>query len=588
LTNLVASASLVAGCAAVAGCGPEARHEASSTLERRVVVADLLEDAIQAADRQQPSRQHRRAGFATRVSVPDNARLSLRGYAKRPKNAKKDTDHAEFIVTADDRVILRKKIELRPSPKQFSTAVDLGEFAGREIDLDFSIAGVRHSSAAHWRRALLETPVALARRPSSDGPNLLLIVVDTLRADHCGLYGHDRPTTPFLDEFAQQATVYERAIAQAPWTLPSVATMLTGTDPTRHGVVAGTEVLAWSEQTIAESIQEAGISTFGVSANPLISSNKNFDQGLEELLILRNARAEEVNRETLIRIDRLDGHRWFGYVHYMDPHTPYDAPAPAGTAFVDPDYDGVFSDPKAVDRLAFTINFGLDPLFPVDEADRAHLGARYDGDILYWDRAFAELVDALSDRGLLEQTIIIITSDHGEELLEHGMVKHGPQLYQESIHVPLVVRSPGSVSGGERVDRPFELRHLPALAVGLMGLDHGGFPLPPTPDSPEASPSFSYAAPALEPRKPWPRHRIASLTGRRWKLIRWFDFDRLELYDLADDPGETVDRAETEPDAVDRMMEVLDLRLHSTPVQVDGDPALEEDLEELRALGYVQ
>jgi len=557
-------------------------------MERRVVIADLLETtATQAEDTS--TRDHRRADFSARVRVPANARLSLRGFAVRPKSSHKELNHADFVVKANDQVIFSKRLKLLDSPRRLSDVVDLSPFAGEEIDLEFAIVGVRISAAAHWRRLVIEQAISIPRQPSSDGPNLLFILVDTLRADHCSLYGHTRATTPFLDQFARHAAVYDRAISQAPWTLPSVATIFTGTDPTRHGVLAGTKVLSWRETTIAESLQEVGISTFGISANSLISPNKNFDQGFEEMSILRNAPAEDVNAAALDSIDRLSGHRWFGYLHYMDPHTPYDAPPPAGTAFIDPDYDGVFTDPKAVDRLSYTVNFGLEPLFTVNDADQRYLSGRYDGDILHWDLAFADLIGELDSRGLLKNTIIIITSDHGEEHLEHGMVKHGPQLYEESIHVPLVVWIPGAPpSGGRRFDELFELRYLPALALDLMGFDRGSFPPNPVSGSNETGAAFSYAAPAVEPHKPWPRSRIASFTSGRWKLIRWFGSDRIELYDLSRNPGERINLADAEPDTVHRLMEALDQRLLDAPLDDAPESIFDEDIEELRALGYVQ
>jgi arylsulfatase A-like enzyme len=234
------------------------------------------------------------------------------------------------------------------------------------------------------------------------------------------------------------------------------------------------------------------------------------------------------------------------------------------------------------------VNFGLEPLFAVSPADRDYLSRRYDGDILFWDRAFQELVEELRRRELLDRTIVIVTSDHGEEFLEHGMVKHGPQLYQESIHVPLLVRDPRDLTEGRRRPQLFELKNLPALVLGLLDLPGRGEIGPATGSEGAGTAGFSYASTAIEPENPWPRQRISSIIVAEWKLIRWLDTDRVELYNLADDPAEVHNLAPVQPKVVQRLVAVLDERLrheHQPSPEPEIDP---DDIEELRALGYVQ
>lgn len=306
-------------------------------------------------------------------------------------------------------------------------------------------------------------PVVTAQAPDGSG-NVLVIVVDTLRADHLPSYGYETGRTPNLDAFSRDAIRFDQAFANASWTRPSFASILSGRYPSSHAVMAKTDALPSELTTLAESYREAGFHTEGVVTNYNIGPYYNFDQGFDayhylspdfvlgaddsaaKLLLVQFLRqrietirdrtfgvqpgtayqdATVVNREVLGSIDRAPSDRpWLMFVGYMDPHDPY---------YAHP-YNG-----EAYSRAAH-------PNPTPDEA--AHLTALYDGEITYWDEHFGALVAELQRRGLYDDLTIVVTADHGEEFCEHGGFFHGTTLYDEQVHVPLFVKLPASRRGG--------------------------------------------------------------------------------------------------------------------------------------------
>jgi len=310
-------------------------------------------------------------------------------------------------------------------------------------------------------------PVVAARAPTGAG-NVLVIVVDTLRADHLPSYGYTTGSTPNLDAFARDAIRFDQAFANASWTRPSFASILTGRYPSSHGVMAKTDALPSALTTLAEAYREQGFYTSGVVTNYNVGPYFNFDQGFDEynymppsfvlgaddsaakLLLVQFLRqqiekvrdrvfgvqpgtmyqpAPSVNAEILAGLERAPaGQPWMMFAGYMDPHDPY---------YAHP-YNG-----EAYSRAAH-------PSPTPEEAD--HLRALYDGEITYWDTYFGELVAELQRRGLYDDLTIVITSDHGEEFCEHGGFFHGTTLYDEQVHVPLFVKLPRGSRGGEVVN----------------------------------------------------------------------------------------------------------------------------------------
>jgi arylsulfatase A-like enzyme/uncharacterized membrane protein YbhN (UPF0104 family) len=306
-------------------------------------------------------------------------------------------------------------------------------------------------------------PAVTRSAPEGSG-NVLVIVVDTLRADHLPSYGYETGRTPNLDAFASDAIRFDQAFSNASWTRPSFASILSGRYASSHGVMAKTDALPGDLTTLAEAYREAGWHTEGVVTNYNVGPYFNFDQGFDsyhylspdfvlgaddsaaKLLLVQFLRqrietirdralgvqpgtayqdASVVNREVLSAIEHAPGDRpWMMFVGYMDPHDPY---------YAHP-YDG-----EAYSRAAH-------PNPTPDEAE--HLTALYDGEITFWDEHFGALVAELRRRGLYDDMTIVVTADHGEEFCEHGGFFHGTTLYDEQVHVPLFVKLPASRRGG--------------------------------------------------------------------------------------------------------------------------------------------
>ncbi len=559
-----------------AGCGAP---RLGDRLERSVTVRDLLSGATGSA----ADGLLRPTDLTVTVTVPENAVLRLTGAARMPAVWPALIGRVGFVVEADGQALFKRSLWATRWQRRLDAQVDLGAVAGKTVTLTFRLEQSR--PAGFWRGASLEQLHETPRRVADAGPNLLLVVVEALRADHCSLYGYQRPTTPTLERLAAESLVFDHAISPSSWTLPSVASLLTGLYPTEHAVVAGGSCLRPELSSLAEVMQEHGLTTIGVSANRLISGFGGFDQGFEFFRELPEARAADVNRSLLTLVDQAKGRQWFAYVHYFDPHDPYDAPAPERRRFTDRSYNGPLKRNAALQELCFTQNFGLPSTVAFDQRDVDHLAAAYDEEVLHWDRNLGLLLERLRQRKLLDTTLLVVTADHGEELAEHGRFKHGRALYQESVRVPLLLRLPGTLAPG-RVEPAVEIRTLRSIVLRLLGFGdqelHGEDLRART-----SAPLFTHTARALEPRKVWPRESLAAVLDGRWKLIRTLDTGAEELFDLDADPHEKSPLGSQQGAEALRLRQLLDAWQvgAKAPAEEPVDP---ERLQALRALGYVQ
>ncbi len=293
-----------------------------------------------------------------------------------------------------------------------------------------------------------------SRRPAL---NVVIVVVDTLRQDHLATYGYARDTAPFLNSLARQGVTLD-GISPSSWTKPATASILTGLHPVTHQAIDRQDRLPEEAVTLAEILRLEGYRTFAASANGWVSPTFGFEQGFDELLLREqlNIRARELNRELLPRLLQLQ-EPFFLYVHYIDPHAPY---API------------------TDWRGGPLPTTLLPVLP-DDLAATHVRVRsaeflrravdlYDGEIRGADAGLAELVGVLRGRGLLDRTLLVVTSDHGEEFEEHGRMSHGQTLYDEVLRVPLVFHGPG-LSAGARLGRASLVDLVPTL-VDLVGV----------------------------------------------------------------------------------------------------------------------
>ena len=280
---------------------------------------------------------------------------------------------------------------------------------------------------------------------------VIVILMDAVRPDHVGCYGYTRDTTPRIDRLAEDGVVFEDAVAQAPWTLPSLATILSSTFPCQHGAerVEGTNVaMKDREVTFVELLAEAGYRTCAMSSAVLFIPKLGLSQGFEESYVV--GREEDV-LERVAAMDLTDaavswlrqnrGDRCFLFIHHYDTHYPYMADEECLNRF-NPDYEGPyrlrFGD-KSLRILKMARAGRLSEAVDLTQADVEQIKTLYDCELVRTDRAIGNLVDSLSAWGCLEKSLILISADHGEEFLERGSLDHGQTVYDESLRVPLVV-----------------------------------------------------------------------------------------------------------------------------------------------------
>jgi len=396
--------------------------------------------------------------------------------------------------------------------------------------------------------ALLSACPASVPRPT--GPNVLIIAIDTLRADALGCGGGRAGVSPRIDAFAAQSARFEFAFAHAPWTLPSFSSLFTSLPPEAHGaggdVQNGWRALGDEYTTIAERFQAAGYATHAVVNVDFLTASFGTMQGFDDV----DARISNDNHElrragptTEAALTWIDAHRtepFFLFVHAFDPHAEYDPP---------PEWRARFAEERDADGTAFrfgarehVVNHRAGRM-PLDAATLARARALYDGEVAYTDDAVGRLLDGLASRGLDENTIVVLTSDHGEEFGEHGSWEHGHSHYDELLHVPLIVRAPGVTA--RVVSEPVGLMDVAPTVCALAGITaadtfrgrdlssalRGGSPLPPLAGL-SAYGNF------------W-GNALSSWRDARWKRI---DGGATPLlFDWKADPGERTDRATTEP-----------------------------------------
>lgn len=321
------------------------------------------------------------------------------------------------------------------------------------------------------------------RAPSFSGerPNIVLISVDSLRADHLGCYGYPRSTSPEIDGLAAEGALFEVATSSSSWTLPAHAALFTGLPDSAHGVDRGSRTLAPERRTLAEALQAAGYRTAGVWSGPLLDPRFGFGQGFDAYAG-HSTTDEDWDRAVtashqivtgpgiLEKVDTLLAPRtegpFFLFVHLWDVHYDYIPPAPYDSMF-DPHYSGEVDGRDLVDYL----KLGLGDL---SRRDLEHLVALYDGEIAWTDQQIGQILRKLEALGVAEDTVVIVTSDHGEELFDHGSFGHKRKLFDESIRIPLVVRYPGRIPAGKRIGQPVRIVDVAPTIVELAGAE----PLP--------------------------------------------------------------------------------------------------------------
>jgi arylsulfatase A-like enzyme len=413
-----------------------------------------------------------------------------------------------------------------------------------------------------------------AEAPGPESRNVLLIAVDTLRADRLGYYGYERATSPEIDALLRQSAVFEDAQATSSWTLPAFASMMTGLRASTHQCWNFKSTLDDSFTTLAELLSERGFATAAVVSHVFMRERYGLGQGFEHYdtsLVRENADVSHASISSPQVTDRAAGwlREWaagddrpfFLWVHYFDPHHQY------------------------LRHKGFTRKFGLKA-----EEDL------YDGEIAFTDHHIGRLLDVLVELGVDAETTVVFVADHGEEFEEHGQLRHGRSLHAEVIHVPFAFRGPGILPG--RLGGTVSPLDLAPTVMELMGQSYpdelplAGRSLAPLLRADGTMEDLG----AVSELRLYADKSSDAIVFRRWKLIVDVSGDQPvhQLYDREEDPGELNDLVAARPDVVEQLSKLLEAQLgdaRALSALFEAGEELElspEDIDRLRELGYVR
>jgi choline-sulfatase len=299
--------------------------------------------------------------------------------------------------------------------------------------------------AAQARGIAPESPVAEAK---DQAKSVIVLLIDTMRADHLHAYNKTtRVSTPNLDAFAAEGTVFEAAQAPENWTKPSVASVLTGLYPMSHGTKQSESRLSDKALMVSEVFQQAGFATGTFLANGYVSDKFGFKQGWDQYTNYirenKSTSAENVFRDAGNWVEAHKDKRFFLYIQTIDPHVPYDPPAEFLKMYDAEAYTGSIRPRSTPDMLEKAKT--VPPKLVFNDRDRQYLEALYDGEVSYHDRYLGVFIERLKKLGLYDKVMFVVTADHGEEFYDHGSYGHGHSVYQELLHVPFIARFPGVV-----------------------------------------------------------------------------------------------------------------------------------------------
>jgi arylsulfatase A-like enzyme/Flp pilus assembly protein TadD len=398
---------------------------------------------------------------------------------------------------------------------------------------------------------------------SNDIRHVLLISIDTCRADYLGCYGYPRQTTPNIDKLADYAVLFENVISPVPITLPSHSSMLTGTIPPYHGVHNNSDYkLAESNLTLAEILKRQSFATGAIISAFVLDSQFGLDQGfgsyndtferpVENLLYFSERRGDETSRLALQWLEKNKNKKSFLFLHYFDPHIKYTPPEPFASQFAD---------------------------------------NLYAGEIAYTDYCIGQVIKKLKDLNIYDSTLLIITADHGEMLTEHGEDDHTFFIYQPAIKVPLIIKLPGNHEP-KRVKNLVGLIDIVPTLCSLLGIKpptllHGDDLSPYLGQNPQSAKNRHLYCESFTPT----RYDANPLLGLVTSQFKYIQTTRPELYDIVNDPAETKNLLQQLPDRArilqDRLKQILEqtIRKDSSSSKIELD---EQALRRLQSLGYV-
>ncbi len=448
---------------------------------------------------------------------------------------------------------------------------------------------------------------------------VIIYVVDTLRADRLGLYGYVRPTSPNIDSLAAESVVFDQAYAAAPWTPPSVASLITSTFPCEHRVISSARQLHGSVKTLAQSLLQSGYYTGGFYENSWVGSEMGLSRGFSNFVERKFPTADtHLSDDVSAFLDQVADDRFHLYLHTMETHDPH---------FVPPIYihpfgrvsQGMREDVERVSKGLKLVNMRVvqgrqnkspeeilaqqNELMSELDSRKDEMNVLYDASVAWADDTLGRVVNVLKDKGIWDKAIFVFVSDHGEEIGERGGWGHGQSLYGELVRVPLLIHFPGNELAGMRVSTSVSLVDVMPTILDYLDLKkhcrdcRGRSLLPMLHGSIWAdtgSPVFTVRIDEVNKYGPWDQSRGAFNVGVRqdnWQGI-WNDQPAtVELYDVTADPGETNDLSARYADLAADIRQQAYTRIKrcgawlSEPVK--ATELTEETKRELRALGYL-
>lgn len=482
--------------------------------------------------------------------------------------------------------------------KWFDETIDLKSFEGQKVSFTFKTSsgpkGNVYYDWAGWKKPLVVHSIKRLV-PQKKKNNVILVSLDTLRADHIGCYGYKKNTTPNLDRFALEGIQFMKTISQCCWTLASHMSILTSLYTDVHKVVDEDSILDQRCLTLAEVMQQAGYIAAGfVRSCVWMDARFGFDQGFDTYSVT-NENAAQLNQRIFSWLKEYKNENFFLFVHYYDIHSdwqklPYDSPPPYNRMFL-PDYKGDFTgcggELCASEHLGELNKKGI----ILSPGDRDYIRGMYDGGIRYTDTYVGGLLTEIDRLGLKESTLVVITSDHGEEFQEHKKFLHD-QIYNECVLVPLLMRFPRRIPANRRDYHWIESIDILPTILDLLKIGiHSSF-------------QGKTLTSLINGNKNWKKSQVYT-TGRNgeravimdnWKFIYTLPTKKKELYDLKNDPGEKVNVVESYRDKVGVMMPLLQkwmkknemwrYRFKIGKTQRRGQLS-EKEIEKLESLGYI-
>ncbi len=437
----------------------------------------------------------------------------------------------------------------------------------------------------------------------AERPNVVVIIMDTVRQDHLSCYGHDRKTTPFLDKLATKGRLYRNAYSTSCWTVPAHASLFTGLYPVSHGT--HWEHLSLSEDlvTLPEVLRELGYATVGFAENGWINKRNGFRQGFD-LLRRRKPFSTKGIKSFKKSLKNMGDKPFFAFINLNAAHDPYKPPKPFFNMFLS---DPAYANTVRVDFLAPRVKGSGFP----SKKELTHLSEHYDAEIRYVDHTIRRIAKELKKRDLWKKTLFIVTADHGESLGEHEHLQHQFYLYEHLVRIPLIIHYPSLFPPGSHDSNPVSLIDVFPTVLRALEIDPGQFsiqghsllPGETMPERPILGEYYLHAGftgaekfSSEEFKHPLIREQLF----RRLKSIRVGDFKWVEgsngtkeLYNIAEDPGEMRNLADHSDfsDTAEKLRIILGEQLEQYQRQVSTDfeanPIDEKTIEIMKSLGYL-